>query len=142
MGLDKDHPTFQIAIRDLETAALIARISRPAVQQYLLLADAARRYSLEDYDIKGGDEEIAAGMINSDLGNVVQESAEIVTQLAWRPWWSRITYRPTEKSTQEGDRHRRQRCQAAARLHAVGADKFPGSLGELYDEYFPNRKRK
>ncbi|BBC66877.1 hypothetical protein MMRN_37730 [Mycobacterium marinum] len=142
-GLDKDHPTFKTASRDFETAALIARIPRPAVQQYLVLADAARRYSVEDYAIKGCDEEIGAGAINSDLGNVVQESAEIVTQLAWRPWWSRVTYRVKlrkvrNKATDIDNKDVRQQL-----VYAQWAlTRSPGSLGELYDEYFSDRKKK
>ncbi|GAB5902528.1 hypothetical protein [Mycobacteroides chelonae] len=134
-----DSPPFHSAIRDLETAALIARIPRPAVQQYvLLLADAARRYSLEDFEEKGGDEDMGAGAVHSELVDVVQESAEIITQLTWRPWWSRARYRVHLRKLREraaGIDDRGFKRQLANAQSALG--RSSGSLGELHDEWFP-----
>lgn len=84
-----DFSTFAKAIRDLDTAALIARVPRAAVTQYELLAYAALRYSIKDYEAKDGDEELGAGIVDSDLASVTRQSAELVAHLVWRPWSSR-----------------------------------------------------
>lgn len=137
-NLAEDHRTFRTATRDLETAALIARIPRPAVQQYVLLADAAHRYSLEDFEEKDGEEEMGAGSVNSELANVVQDSAEVITQLTWRPWWSRFTYRARLKKLRDEAAAIDDKSVERALAYAQWAlGRSSGALGELHDKRFP-----
>ena len=134
-----DLPPFRIGAHDLETAALIARVPRPAVKQYILLAEAARSYSLDDYEDKDGDEDMGAGAIHRDLATVVEESAEVITQLAWNPWVSRAKYRKSlkdlrEKAASIDDRSVKRNI---AYAHALGRAASP--LGELFDEQFTKK---
>lgn len=79
---------FRTLTHELETAALIARIPRKAVQHYLVFAHASRISSEELYERHGGptdDDGNEIGWLWADLGNAVQESAEIVAKLTWSP---------------------------------------------------------
>lgn len=136
-----DAPNFQAALRDFETAALIARIPRPVVQHYLAFAQAAQGLSREDFEEKGGDEDQGAGMVDADFDKLVRRSAEIVTGLAWRPWWKRCTYRWDLRTLRKdaavtdspgGRRH------IAYAQYSHG--RLPGPLGELFDKQFTKRK--
>jgi hypothetical protein len=131
---------FREALRELETAALIARIPRLAVQHYTVLAVTARGLSDEDYEDKGGDEDMGAGGIESSFARVVRDSAEIVTQLAWRPWLSRVRYRVDLKRLREraaaidaADVKR----QLASAQYSQG--RLASPLSELVDKQFPSR---
>ena len=129
----KDASSFSTAARDLETAALIARIPGSAVQQYVLLANAAWRFSVEDFRKKDGDNGAIAGGVHSGLSDVVKGSAEVITELAWRPWWPRVTYKWKLHKLRE---------EAAAiddedvKLHLASAQdelgRSSGSLGKLH----------
>lgn len=127
----KDYPDFVSAVRDLETSALIARIPRHAMRHYLVLAEAARRLSDDAFDVQYP-EEVLAGPIDGYFDDVVRDAAEILTRLAWRPWWTRVTLRRKLKnlrsraaSFDESDIKRR----LASGQGAHG--KLPGPLGEL-----------
>jgi hypothetical protein len=127
----KDYPDFVSAVRDLETFALIARIPRHAVRHYLVLAEAARRLSDDAFDVYGPEQELY-GPIDGYFDNVVRDAAEILTRLAWRPWWTRVTLRRDLKnlrslaaSFDESDIKRR----LATGQGAHG--ELPGPLGEL-----------
>ncbi|HEY0227316.1 MAG TPA: hypothetical protein VGC05_13195, partial [Mycobacterium sp.] len=82
-----DYRDFVIAVRDLETAALIARVPRHAVRHYLVLAEAARHLSDASFEQFGGGDELGAGGIDGYFADVVRAAAEAITRLAWRPWW-------------------------------------------------------
>jgi hypothetical protein len=84
---------FVTALRELETAALVARVPRQAIRHYLVLVDVARHLSDDSFEARGGDEEMGAGGINGHFADVLRDAAEIVTRLAWRPWWSRMSLR-------------------------------------------------
>lgn len=76
-------PSFVECARDLESAALIARLPRRAIAQYLALAYAAFWLSRENYEQDPGHE--YSGGINAQFADVVRASAALVTALAWKP---------------------------------------------------------
>ena len=90
---------FRETVRELETAALIARIPRRAVVHYLVCAYASRWASEEFYE-RHGDEEVG-GILPTDIYNVVRDAAETVSRLAWSPWFSRIGLRRRIKKQRE-----------------------------------------
>jgi hypothetical protein len=59
-----DWREFRTALHSVETAALVARIPRRAVQHYLVFAQAARWLSEESFEERGGDEDFGAGGID------------------------------------------------------------------------------
>lgn len=79
---DRDtHRELVDAIRELETAALIARVPRPFVRAYAQLAVAASWASRNNAEQHGGDEEGSG--ISLDLSDVVLEAADLVSRAAW-----------------------------------------------------------
>lgn len=81
-------PTLQTAMRDLETAALIARIPRKAVMHYKLLAYTGWFLSSDDAE-QNPDAEYAGG-INGDFANIIRAAAGEVSRLVWSPWLGRL----------------------------------------------------
>jgi hypothetical protein len=72
-----DYPTFRSACHALETAALIARVPRDAVQHYLRYARAARMSSQSNWDRYAETE--VGGFIVGELSEVVSDAAELLT---------------------------------------------------------------
>jgi hypothetical protein len=127
-----EYTDFVTAVRDLETAALIVRVPRHAVRHYLVLADAARHLSDESFEERDGDEEMGAGGIDGYFADVVRDAAEVITRLAWRPWWARVSLRRDLKSLRsraEGFDENDIKRKLASGQRAHGA--LPGPLGEL-----------
>ncbi|WP_144418324.1 hypothetical protein [Mycobacterium sp. EPa45] len=123
---------FSAGLRELETAALVARVPRSAVQHYIVFADAARCLSDDSYEEHDGDEEMGAGAVNGYYASLVRHAAEIVTQLAWRPWLTRISLRRRLNSLRArvmavNDSDVQQRLALCQRVQGI----LPGPLGEL-----------
>ncbi|OBG87857.1 hypothetical protein A5699_18470 [Mycobacterium sp. E802] len=125
---------FRTAYREVETTALIARIPRAAVRHYLVLAEAGRQLSDESWEERGGDEDFGAGGIDGYFADVIQEAAEMITRLAWRPWLTRLTLAKDLKSL----RDQAQRFAAEERVIKSALAKgqrthglLPGPLGEI-----------
>ncbi|BBX25715.1 hypothetical protein [Mycolicibacterium alvei] len=126
-----DFGDFITAVRDLETAALVARIPRLAVRHYVVLAHAARQLSDDGVDYFR-DENDFWGPIDGYFDTLVRDSADVLTRLAWRPWWTRLGLRLDLRNLRtralEFDDQRLQRRLAGAQK-AYGA--LPGKLGQL-----------
>jgi len=78
---------FKKSLRQLETAALVARLPREVVQHYVIYALTARWASLE-YAKSGRDEE-GRGFIDSDLTDLVYEAVAELNDSIWHPVVSR-----------------------------------------------------
>lgn len=72
---------FQTALRNLQTAALIARLPRDAVFEYGALAQAARWLSQETWD-RTIEPELGGG-IDAHLADATREAARAISELAW-----------------------------------------------------------
>jgi hypothetical protein len=125
---------FRSAYRELETTALIARVPRAAVRHYLVLAEAAQRLSDESFEERGGEEDLGAGGIDGYFADLVQEAADVVTRLAWRPWLTRLRLSKELKGLREqvqklsdDDIAIKRMLAAGQRTHGV----LPGPLGEI-----------
>lgn len=81
------YSTFQTRCRALETAALIARVPRDAVQHYLIYAHAARIRSQENWDDHGAKE--VGGFVEPEVDKNARDAATALTNVIWRPWLSR-----------------------------------------------------
>lgn len=94
MSLDE----FQTSLRELQTAALIARLPRDAVREYAVLAQAARWVSQESWEQAAEPVDGSWG-IDAHLAQGVREAARAITVMAWtsRPthaWrWRRAQHR-------------------------------------------------
>jgi hypothetical protein len=84
-----DFMAFRASIRSLEAAALVARVPRRGVEHYVVLAQAARWITEENFEEGGGDEDVG-GWLAPDFGQLVSEAARTVSNVAWSPWWKRI----------------------------------------------------
>lgn len=84
---DPSFQHFKDSVRELETAAIIARVPRRPLRLYIQLATAARLMSDDDVEQKDGQEE--AGGINTALGRCVRVSAAQLSRLMWSPWLAR-----------------------------------------------------
>jgi hypothetical protein len=84
-----DYPEFLAAVRDLETAALIARLPRTAVQHYVVLAHTARSLSNDAVDFDPTDQTFW-GSINGDFDEVVRDTTRVLSRLVWNPWRARL----------------------------------------------------
>lgn len=78
-GADAEGPALLAAIRDLETAALVARIPRAAVLQYGQLAVAGLWTMHNDIELRG----IEYIGLDTPASNVVAAAAGIVSRAAW-----------------------------------------------------------
>jgi len=81
----EDYPDFEVALREFETAALIARAPRSVAHHYIVLAQAARFISggSVDYDpVENG----FFGSIPFEFDAVVRETARLIARWAWNPW--------------------------------------------------------
>jgi len=81
-------PDFNTSIRDLETAALIARVPRKAVMHYKRLAYTGWWLSVDDAE-SNPDHEFAGG-IDGDLANLIRAAAAEVSHVVWSPWLGRM----------------------------------------------------
>lgn len=79
---------FQEGLRDLEAAALVARLPRGAVVQYKVFAQAARW--LSDSDVENDPMNEYAGGINGAFADLVHEHAADISRLVWKPWIGRF----------------------------------------------------
>lgn len=101
---------FRTECRALETAAMIARVPRDAVEHYLHCARAARSLSQDNWEKYGEDE--VGGFISAEIDALVNEAAQILTELIWTPRRRRIGLRyrlakakyAVEHRLDEGDR--------------------------------------
>ena len=76
-------PSFRDASRQLQTAALIARVPRRLLVEYLTLAQAAAWLSAESWRESGGDE--YGNGIDGYLGDSVRFGAQGLADLIWAP---------------------------------------------------------
>jgi hypothetical protein len=77
-----DEDSFQKLIKQLETAALIARVPRAAVKQYHGLALGVLLIS------KFNNERTDLGSIPTEMSDAVHDAAEIIQKAAWSPMTS------------------------------------------------------
>lgn len=82
------YSTFQTKCRALETAALIARVPREAVMQYLVYAHAARMNSQDNWDEHQVEE--VGGFVDPAVDKNARDAAAALTNVIWRPWLSRL----------------------------------------------------
>ena len=75
---------FTDSIRELETAAIIARVPRRPLVLYVHLASAARNLSDTDVEEEQGWDE--SGGIEPELSRFVRTAASEVSRLIWSPW--------------------------------------------------------
>lgn len=116
---------FLNEVRSLETASLIARVPRAAVLNYVVLAHAGKLRSQELLDQHGGPEDDETGgetaWLNRELGDLVRDSAWLMTKLAWSPWMGRATLRYRLKQVRGRigalDEHKREFVRAGERIH-------------------------
>ncbi|OZD06445.1 hypothetical protein CH275_09485 [Rhodococcus sp. 06-235-1A] len=87
LSSDPSFQQFKDSIRELETAAIIARVPRRPLRLYIQLATAARLMSDDDVEEKDGQEE--AGGISTALSRCVRSSAAQLSRLMWSPWLAR-----------------------------------------------------
>jgi len=74
---------FHSSMRKLQTAALIARLPRDAVEQYAVLGQAARWYSQTAWEQNPDPE--TGGRVEEHLAKAVEEAARAVAAIAWSP---------------------------------------------------------
>ncbi|MCB2175189.1 MAG: hypothetical protein KQH57_05240 [Actinomycetales bacterium] len=110
---DPDGEPFVAAVMELQAAALVARVPRRLVENYIVAARVAYGLSHDNWEERGGDDEFAAG-IASDVANVARMMSRVVADAIWRPWWGRIGAR----------RHLRRMEAAVAALPARYAQRF------------------
>jgi hypothetical protein len=77
----RTYSEFQTALRSLETAALIARVSREPVADYLTLAEIARAESERNQD----DDRDRSGGIDSFFSDAVRSGASNLSDEVWAP---------------------------------------------------------
>lgn len=84
---------FTQILREFETAALIARLPREAVRQYVIYAFAARSASSEGVEMDKAvgtyDPELSGGL-RAEFADAVRDEANEIAQLAWAPWRGRV----------------------------------------------------
>jgi hypothetical protein len=129
---DGNYHEFNIAVRRLETAALVARVPRKVVLHYVVLAQTANYLSRENYEELGGDEDMGAGAINGYYAGHVRDAAEIITLCVWRPWWSKLTVPNDLRKLRSqvlalDDTQIQQKLALMQKHHGV----LPGPLGQL-----------
>jgi hypothetical protein len=90
-GPEDDGVRLHVAIRALETAALIARLPRPAIRNYAQLATACLSYV--QGKVEDGEHLEVAG-ISMDFSDVVHDAGEIVSKAAWGSPFTRWTWLP------------------------------------------------
>jgi hypothetical protein len=78
---------FRAALTELRSAALVAGVDRRVVEPYLRLAQVARANSEDSWE-RHHDEEVGS-FISSKLGDLLRESAELLTDVAWHPYRTR-----------------------------------------------------
>ncbi|MGU3651850.1 hypothetical protein [Mycolicibacterium sp. A43C] len=129
----EDFPKFVDAVRELETAALIARIPEQAVHHYVVLARAARYYSgaTVDYDPIDND---FYGDIDFVFDAIVRDTARLLTTLAWSPWRTRPKLRRRlskirQRVLKRIDEKRGLEEDVALAQRYLGA--LPGPLGQI-----------
>lgn len=113
-------PTLLSAVRDLEVAALLARIPRSVVLQYGQLA-VAGLWTMHD-DIESGKHPEEVGL-DIDMSNAIHAAAEVVSRAAWstpasRWLWLRRHMRRTEKLVEKIE-DRGFRRQVASARHSI-----------------------
>ncbi|WP_141797720.1 hypothetical protein [Nocardioides sp. SLBN-35] len=81
-------PNFTESMRELETAALIARVPRRVIAHYKVFAYCARWLSQASWD-DDPDPEYGGG-INGEFADLVRAAAGEVSRVTWAPWWGRV----------------------------------------------------
>lgn len=138
-----DCKDFSDATRKLETAALVARVPRDAVQHYLLLARTARALSDDSAEVSNyGPVPFLDNSIDGHFSSLVRAAAEVVTELAWRPWITRMQLRRRLQELRE--RALGSGAEIKYRLARVQNEygALPGALGSLPGVADPSRPSK
>ena len=76
---------FREAVQQLESAALVARVRRRVVSEYIFLAHVAWRVSVDDWDNNPGLDE-GRGGVPAHFSNEVNGAAGDVARCVWHPW--------------------------------------------------------
>ncbi|AZF93608.1 hypothetical protein SEA_EYES_31 [Gordonia phage Eyes] len=84
---------FLRLLHKFETAALIARLPREAVRQYVSFAFAARSHSSEGVEadkMRGTYDPETSGGLSSNFADVVRDEANEIARLVWNPFRARF----------------------------------------------------
>lgn len=76
--------TFTRYVRELQAAALIARLPREVTRTYLALARLGRWLSVDDVEREEIDPEYAGG-INADIADIIRDGARLMSDAVWAP---------------------------------------------------------
>ncbi len=125
------YPRFVAALRELETAALIARVPKGAVHHYVVLAEAARNLSDDAVEFFPGDTSFW-GPIDGYFDTLVRDSAAVLTRLAWNPCRGRLKLRWSlrrlrARALKFDDAAVKRRLATGQKRHGV----LPGKLSQL-----------
>jgi hypothetical protein len=80
----KGAPSFALAARSLQTAALLAHVPRRLLTEYLVLSQAAYWMSNKAFN-EGRYPEDEGGAINAELSRAVREAAQGLADILWAP---------------------------------------------------------
>lgn len=88
-NLSESPEAFTSAVRDLQTAMLVARLPREPTRAYIALATVGRWKSVESFE-RNPDAEHGGG-INSKLADTVRDAAQLMSDVIWTPGlWRRM----------------------------------------------------
>lgn len=93
-------PKFRESMRELETAAMVARIPRKVIDQYKVFAYAAWWLSRESWDSHPFSES-GGGLIAGDFAAIVRDAAAEVSKSAWSPWAAKFGQAPRLKTNDQ-----------------------------------------
>jgi hypothetical protein len=79
---DVSHNFFRNKVAKLRASSLIAKSSREVTEYYIYLAGICRQYS--EIDAKEGP--FKDGSIPGELGDLVKDAVELLTNILWHPW--------------------------------------------------------
>lgn len=87
-GGEEPSAPLHVTMRELDTAALLARVPREAVVHYKVLAQAGYWASVDSWE-EYPDPEFGGG-IDSKFATIIREAASELSSLVWRPWVGRL----------------------------------------------------
>lgn len=117
------------AIREFETAAMLARVPRDLVAVYSLAARAAHHYSWASLEEEGpfADEDgtLLGGGVDARLSEVVRDAGRLVTDYLWAPVSTRIRLARAVKTLHQRLEHASAERKQIATAVATARRTFP-----------------
>jgi hypothetical protein len=92
---DEPYQEFRKAIAALESAAMIARVPRHPVQEYVRAAEQARHASQVH---PGGPDGEPITTLDEEHDELVQGALDRLSRLLWRPWVGRLAVKASRRS--------------------------------------------